>query len=356
MTGNPFIRLAGRSGLRSLMVIMSLLAATVVVAPAASAASDCYPNNDGSEELIVLIDDDDGDEVVLEMRDNVLYVDGEACGTPGAPATGDIRHSIFIGDGLVGDGTAKVDRVQINLAAGPWQVDGVPVFVNIRLEGGPNQVSDHLTIRGSNGSDDVVLTGTRVEVYDDFGGGEDAKLTLETNLNCRRGAQSEGPSRDVGCVHYLFQLRGGRDLYAPRAANFGTPWWDGRDTLVLGGSGRDDLRGTPVRDNIRGGKGDDEIRGEGGNDRLRGGPGEDEIRGGPGDDRIRGQAGDDALLRGNAGDDEINGGPGRDNMIGNGGRDMFLAEDGERDRVRGGKGVDTCECDGNDNVRSARRL
>lgn len=350
MTRNPTTRRGRAAGLRSLLVLLSLLATTVVTAPAASAATDCYPNFDGSGERIVLIDDAQGDEVVLEMRNEILYVDGEACGTPSG--SGGIAQ-VFIGDGLVGEGVARVDRVTINLAAGPWQVDGEPVFVNIRLEGGPNEVRDHLTIRGSNGSDDVVTQGSSVRVYDDFGApGVPPKLQLETSLNCRRGTQPDDSQRDVGCVRYLFELRGGSDFYAHVRAPGGVPWWDGRDTLVRGGSGNDDLRGTPVRDNLRGGSGNDEIRGEGGNDRLRGGPGSDKIRGGPGDDRIQGQGGDDELLRGNSGDDRIDGGAGNDRMVGNGGLDTFIANDGERDRVRGGKGADTCICDPNDNTRS----
>lgn len=316
---------------RTLLAIVGVLATTVVLAPQASAATTCSSNPNGSGELTVLIDEADGSEVVLEMRNGTLFVDGVACGTPG----GDSFPQVFIADGgpngAVGE-DLKVDRVQINLAAGPWRVGSDAVFVNTWFEGGADGASDRITIRGSGGSDDVVTQGDTVRVWDDFGQpGSQVKFLMDTSLTCRRGGD-----RTRGCATYIFKLRGGSDLYAHTPAANGL-WWDGRDAIVNGGRGRDDLRGTPVADRIKGGGGIDDIRGEGGNDRLSGNGGADTILG-------------------NAGNDVLRGNGGRDLMRGGGGNDRFLAQDGTRDRVRGGAGADTCECDGRDSVRGAARL
>jgi len=68
--------------------------------------------------------------------------------------------------------------------------------------------------------------------------------------------------------------------------------YDGRrgfvDTEVLGGLGKDDLRGGDGYDPLYGGAGADVLRGRGGDDLLEGGSGADVLYGGPGDDLLRG--------------------------------------------------------------------
>lgn len=71
--------------------------------------------------------------------------------------------------------------------------------------------------------------------------------------------------------------------------------------------GRDDI--------ITGGDGADEIYGEADNDILYGGNGSDKIHGGRGDDTIYGGEGDDTI-RGNEGFDDIFTGAGRDTILG----------------------------------------
>ena len=66
-----------------------------------------------------------------------------------------------------------------------------------------------------------------------------------------------------------------------------------------GGSGRDDITGTIGKDVLIGGKsGPDELKGADGNDILRGGGGSDRLLGGKGRDSLQGQAGQDRLYGG----------------------------------------------------------
>lgn len=101
-----------------------------------------------------------------------------------------------------------------------------------------------------------------------------------------------------------------RLLLSDDDAVFGTRFGD----ALLGGDGRDALRGLGGRDRIEGGKGADRLRGDAGDDRLDGGKGRDRLRGDAGDDR----------LEGGKGDDDLWGGGGRDTLIGGAGADTFV--------------------------------
>jgi Ca2+-binding RTX toxin-like protein len=89
---------------------------------------------------------------------------------------------------------------------------------------------------------------------------------------------------------------------------------------------------------VTGGAGDDVLRGTASRDALRGGPGDDRLVGGRGRDELDGADGDDVLLLGpgrdngdgGEGDDRIDGGPGADDIAGRGGADV----------IRGGTGAD----------------
>ncbi len=81
------------------------------------------------------------------------------------------------------------------------------------------------------------------------------------------------------------------------------------DDIIIGGEGRDYLKG---RD------GDDVISGGGGNDKLKGGKGDDTLSGGTGNDKLKGGSGDDTFVYvygTEAG--------GRDKINGNGGDDVL---------------------------------
>lgn len=103
---------------------------------------------------------------------------------------------------------------------------------------------------------------------------------------------------------------------------------DSRLRLVAdGGEGEDTLRGGSLDDRIVGGPGRDTIRGEGGNDLLQGGDDDDSIRGGSGRDRLWGDGGDDGL-DGGEDRDLLHGGEGLD--VEDDFNDSF--RDGDRDR------------------------
>jgi uncharacterized repeat protein (TIGR01451 family) len=111
------------------------------------------------------------------------------------------------------------------------------------------------TIKGTNGSDDLVGTGGP-DVVASFGGNDDIVT---------------GPGNDLVCAG-----RGNDSVGAGSAADrvFGG---DGAD-LILGRGGADLLRGNDGRDNLLGGRGNDRLRGGADSDRCRGGPGFDSLR------------------------------------------------------------------------------
>ena len=69
----------------------------------------------------------------------------------------------------------------------------------------------------------------------------------------------------------------------------------GRDDVIDGGDGSDELYGQAGDDRVAGGAGDDRIWGNSGRDQLSGGDGDDRISGGKGTDHISGGDGDDQL-------------------------------------------------------------
>jgi Ca2+-binding RTX toxin-like protein len=146
---------------------------------------------------------------------------------------------------------------------------------------------------------------------------------------------------------------------------------------VVGGAGRDHLRGAAAAEVLDGGEGADRIEGGGGDDALFGGVGRDALYGQGGDDRLFGDPaqGDDFYtpiipllpdrLYGGPGDDVLTdtggrnryaGGPGNDRLEGGEHRDTMRAGPG-RDRIeaRGG-GRDTIDCGpGRDRARADAR-
>jgi len=88
--------------------------------------------------------------------------------------------------------------------------------------------------------------------------------------------------------------------------------------LLMGGGGKDVIRGSQFSDEIHGGAGDDRLIGRDGNDRMFGEAGVDRLWGQDGKDTLDGGKGDDFLygdekndtLRGGGGADRFDGGPG----------------------------------------------
>lgn len=130
----------------------------------------------------------------------------------------------------------------------------------------------------------------------------------------------------------------------------------GDGSTVDGGSGDDNLIGTPGPDELTGGDGDDTLVGGEEDDTLNGGLGADDLSGSAGDDAINGEAGPDDIdggdgadilnggdaddtLIGAIGNDTMNGGLGADQLQGDAGADDLYGEAGT-DTLSGGEGDD----------------
>jgi FG-GAP-like repeat/RTX calcium-binding nonapeptide repeat (4 copies) len=111
------------------------------------------------------------------------------------------------------------------------------------------------------------------------------------------------------------------------------------ECTVRGGSGDDNLTGTPLADIICTFAGNDTINGRGGNDVILTGAGNDRVLGGDGDDTVDVATGKDFVSGGN-GNDVIMAVDGNDRLDGDAGRDRLTSGTGN-DRLNGGAGVDT---------------
>jgi Ca2+-binding RTX toxin-like protein len=118
------------------------------------------------------------------------------------------------------------------------------------------------------------------------------------------------------------------------------PQCHGVAATMTGGSGADELIGTPGRDVIVAGGGADQIWGRGGDDLICAGSGTDQVQGGAGRDRIYGQSGGDHL-QGGRNDDRLMAQGGNDELDGNRGDDVLRGGSGF-DSGRGGLGSDVC--------------
>lgn len=112
---------------------------------------------------------------------------------------------------------------------------------------------------------------------------------------------------------------------------------DGNDVLSSG-AGNDSVSGGTGNDNIDGGDGNDTLDGGAGNDTLIGGNGNDKIDAGAGDDVLNGGNGNDTLTAGD-GNDALSGGAGNDKLYGDAGNDTLVGGDGN-DTLEGGSGSD----------------
>jgi Ca2+-binding RTX toxin-like protein len=295
----------------------------------------------------------DSAPIVLGRSGDAIAVDGQPCGGATVTTT----------DSIVVDGETQPDdvghRFEIDLSGGPFapgrtdEGDGSSE-IEMQVDVGPS-ASDHMTIRGGDGPDTVLLDETSVnldaapdEVPDVLLLGlhslvdtEDGPFSAD-HLSIRLGAGDDlavvGELRDPDAPAGITvtaddgddtltashgDVRGGPGddrLEATRglAVITGGPGSDVIETVIrlahghfYGGPGRDLLRGGPVWDSLRGGGGRDELRGGGADDFLAGGPDDDLLLGGANGDLLRAGNGAD-LLRGGGGSDRMYGGPGRD--------------------------------------------
>jgi Ca2+-binding RTX toxin-like protein len=203
-------------------------------------------------------------------------------------------------------GTDAIENLQVNLSFGGFRPGQT-------LEGAPEQSEIEMSINLGKGQDTAIVTGTS---------GID-RLVMGTNgIN----VNDDGDGNDIG--------------FGPSVELPGMSGDDGRDVLrASGGSATGRAARHPValiggegRDKLRGGSAGDFITGQEENDLLEGGPGNDRLGADvgplgfpitePGDDAIRGGPGGD-LLRGGADDDELDGGTGDDEEFGMDGADIF---------------------------------
>lgn len=185
----------------------------------------------------------------------------------------------------------------------------------------PEQITpDYKT--GTSGDD--VLTGNRAYNFLSGGSGDDL-----LRVNTGRGWAWGGNGDDT----IIGSNGGGAGLF--------------QGDYLLGGAGRDTIRGRDGGDVIRGGGNADDLRGNAGEDIIDGGVGNDTVRGGTGDDFLAGQSGTDWIY-GDGGNDNIRGGSGSDYIFGGRGEDWIWGGAGN-DKLWGGGGADVFQFDsGND--------
>ncbi len=293
-----------------MLALLAMLATLVVTAPPAAAQTRCVfaPDSGG---LVVQVDEPNPDDIThLAVRNGELFVNDVSCGT---------GNSITIID--LGD--PKADKIRIDLAQGPWRMNGEAVFVTLILDEVPEGQRDEVVIRGTRQVDQATLMPGFVFMGapENFPGSDDA-LRLIMGIQLTQNTKIK------------FWLRAGDDTFQmlrDETNAFYRGW-----VLVKGGPGADEMLGAPGRQRIRGGPGPDIIEGRAGRDLLRGNSGDDFIGGGSGNDNI--DAG--------TGEDVVRAGPGRD---------FIDANDRDIDDVFGGPGRDVCDCDRDDILGSARR-
>ncbi|HYI44311.1 MAG TPA: beta-propeller fold lactonase family protein [Actinomycetota bacterium] len=161
------------------------------------------------------------------------------------------------------------------------------------------------------------------------------------------------PNSSVDAVH-IFDRALTADEVRTLGETTGEPPQCRDSDAICGGSGDEDLQGTPKDEFIFGGGGNDEIDGGGGNDVIVGGGGNDLINAGPGKDKVTGGAGKDRIVGDGRGAsharaelsaaqaassaDRLSGGGGNDTILGQAGNDELKGDAGN-DLLKGGGGV-----------------
>jgi Ca2+-binding RTX toxin-like protein len=172
------------------------------------------------------------------------------------------------------------------------------VIADFGLAGIPDDAPDGLTVTGSTGSDQILLSqaGNSILVA-----GLPATVRVE-NLSARDflGVNS-------GSGHDLVD--------ASRLTSMGLQ--------LEGAAGNDTLIGSAALDVLRGGLGNDSLVGGADNDLLSGEDGADTLSGGLGRDNLGGGLGNDSLVGGEE-SDQLVGDLGSDTLVGGGGSDVFV--------------------------------
>ncbi|WP_165356502.1 calcium-binding protein [Sphingosinicella sp. BN140058] len=133
---------------------------------------------------------------------------------------------------------------------------------------------------------------------------------------------------------YSFYLGGGDDIIDLSA--HGSGGFSYKESVVLGGSGNDQIIGSGALNDLRGDDGNDYIVGAGGKDLIYGGSGNDTLYG---DDLGAGESTGADEVFGEQGDDVIYGGKGNDLLMGESGADYIFGGLGE-DEIWGGMDAD----------------
>jgi len=190
------------------------------------------------------------------------------------------------------------------------------------LTGDPERTNLFVGGRGN----DRMVGGTSIDVFDEGSGPSGSDTMLGG------GTANDSPERgNDDSVSY-------RDRRGRVFANLDGRRNDGargeRDQIggdvetIVGGRGRDRLRGNGRANSLIGGVGLDVLNGAGGNDSLEGGRSAD----------------------------RINGGRGRDDIFGGSGADRISARDGARDTINCGSGTDRLRADRRDRRRRCERV
>jgi hypothetical protein len=176
-------------------------------------------------------------------------------------------------------------------------------------------------VDAEDGSDAVILRGTKARTWIAGGGGDDRLVggRMRDRIDGGSGADqvSGGAGSDVliggrgpdvlkgGAGNDLLAVADGPRLVEPDRLNGGP----GRDTASWGGSRlsvRAALRGRRVHGETDRGANVEGLRGGEGNDRLTGGAGDDRLEAGSGDNVLIGRGGDDTLVFGDGELSEVN--------------------------------------------------
>jgi len=257
---------------RKLIIVGLALTSAVLATPAAATAPLCT----------FLADTGEG-SVTVEMDDDTfvrMFVD----------EGGEIK-AFFEGEGATDCGEATTANTGFIDILGRSGND--VIFISQRGEGGPFPSDIRFNVSGDGGTNALGLIGTR--------GPDHFRLGIDpTDLGVDPAADlyGSGPPRiqmsDISLV--AVGMLAGNDRVTGRPDDS----FDGPFPLpldIFGGTGADQLIGSPDRNEINAGPGDDLLKGlagrdvlfaKAGDDLVNGGPGVDVCDGGRGDDRLRG--------------------------------------------------------------------
>jgi Ca2+-binding RTX toxin-like protein len=270
---------------------------------------------------------DDGDNEVDAYQDHPVYISG-------ATATQNNFHAIGDGD------TTMIGGPGPDVLHSSWSED------YIAGNGGPDQITTGSLddeIHGGDGNDvinpgdgddeiegdadlDVVNYSARIAPLD---------ISLDNNKNDGAPGELDNVHDDVervlggsgaddlnGSPHRdILEGNGGNDRISTAGGNDDAHGGGASDEIELGsgvdfangGGGPDEITGDGEGDLLYGGDGNDEVNGAQGDDQIAAGPGHDDVNGGIGDDEMQGGTDDDKLA-GGQGADEFNGGAGNDTV------------------------------------------